>query len=245
MSVVDHEEAELIMSLHDSGMSFEDIAFKVGRTGPTISKVVKRFSPTHKLATRYIKANALVLAERIVKLADVDQATDILTRPNVGVLQPLAKNVEEGRGLFISVSHNSLGAIDTSVTVIDTTAVKKDGNDGDSSNGQVTPQRSSGVQEVNEPPRTLGPRPQEGSERETGRNLREHSGDAQGVGQEREQPSAIRERRQLSRPNRLPQRVKIRPATMPFAKPHSRPLVLDTQKRSNVNLRYDVVEPDA
>lgn len=107
---VDDEEAEAILEELDKGADMKSVAFKFGRDHSTISRIKKRFHPTAKLATRLIKASAMELAQRVIDKADVNQALDILSRPNIDVLKPQSKGDSGGTGIFISVGNDSLGA---------------------------------------------------------------------------------------------------------------------------------------
>src|SRR5262245_59220066 len=78
----------------------------------TVYGVQRRLRPTVGLAEDYLRANAFKLATRVVRKANVDQAMNILSRPNVGVLHPAAGAGEGGGSRFmIGVSIDSLGAV--------------------------------------------------------------------------------------------------------------------------------------
>lgn len=81
----------------------------------TIYKVQRRFTPTTDAATMYLQANALRLAMRVTRRANVDQALNILSRPNIGVLeQPNSEGVGGG-GFMIGVAVDSLGGVKVGV----------------------------------------------------------------------------------------------------------------------------------
>jgi hypothetical protein len=93
------------------------IAEEYGRTQETIYGLVRRFNPSTDAAEALIKANALRLAVRVVRKANVDQAIDILSRPNMGVLQPTQQAGSGGGGFFLSVQADSCGAVVKVATV--------------------------------------------------------------------------------------------------------------------------------
>jgi hypothetical protein len=87
------------------------LATQFDRTPATILNLLKRFRPTTKTAQSYMEAQALKLAMRVVRNADVDQAIDVLSRPNLAVLAP-AKEIASGpQGFFLSVQAENLGAV--------------------------------------------------------------------------------------------------------------------------------------
>lgn len=81
------------------------------KTPEAIYRIVRRFLPTHDLAEQYLKASALTLAMRVVKRGNVDQAIEVLSRPNLGVLAPAKTESAGGAGFFISVNMGDLGAV--------------------------------------------------------------------------------------------------------------------------------------
>lgn len=75
----------------------------------TIYALVKRLEPTTGLAQTYIKAGALRLAKRIVAKASVAESIEVLSRPNIGVLES-RQQATGGGGFFLSISKDSCGA---------------------------------------------------------------------------------------------------------------------------------------
>jgi hypothetical protein len=105
------EERDWMLTLMDGGASNADVARKSNRSAEAVARVRADYFPTAKLATRYLQANALKLAERIVSDATVEEAIDVLTRPNIGVLA-VAKAAMDGQGnVFLSISTSSLGGV--------------------------------------------------------------------------------------------------------------------------------------
>lgn len=78
----------------------------------TVEAILKRYAPTVHVAQHYLQARSLKLAMRVVRKANVDQAIDILSRPNIGVLDPIVgKGGLGGGGFFLSVETSALGAV--------------------------------------------------------------------------------------------------------------------------------------
>lgn len=89
---------------------------KLGRTVDSVYWHTKKLRNTTALATDILKAGAAGLAQRIIEKANVDQAIEVLTRSNIGVLAP--KSAGEGGGgggIFINVQAENLGAVKVGV----------------------------------------------------------------------------------------------------------------------------------
>lgn len=93
----------------DEGKSASEVAFTLGRAVSSISRLRSNYSSTAKLATRLIRANAEKLAQRVINHATVDEAIQVLSRPNIDVLKPPSRS-DGNTGIFISVGAGSLGA---------------------------------------------------------------------------------------------------------------------------------------
>lgn len=91
-------------------MKISEIAAALDRRHETILKYVRTLTDSTALAQQYLKSRAIDLVKRIVKKADVDQAIDILSRPNIGVLKPIQTS-KEGPQILISVNQGSLGGV--------------------------------------------------------------------------------------------------------------------------------------
>lgn len=102
--------------------TIREVAREFGRDESTISRLLKQFRPTTELARATILARASQLVERVADKADVDQLIDILSRPNVGVLEPVAgKGGGSGGanvGILVSVQQGSLAAIATNTETV-------------------------------------------------------------------------------------------------------------------------------
>jgi hypothetical protein len=102
------------------GEACRQIAPLYDRHVDTIINLVRRLtSDTTEVAGHYMKSNALRLAMRVVRDANVQQSMDILERPNMGVLAPKKAAGEGSRGFFLTVSADSCGAVKASVGMIE------------------------------------------------------------------------------------------------------------------------------
>ena len=99
------------------GETCELIGAKYHRSPDVIARLVQRFNPTIDSASRYIKANALKLAMRVVREANVQESIDILGRENLGVLAPKQSGGAGQGGFFLSVQADSCGAVKVAVGV--------------------------------------------------------------------------------------------------------------------------------
>ncbi len=98
--------------------SCRKVSGDMGITPETVYAVQKRLRPTTEIATEYIRANALKLAARVVRKANVDQAMTLLSRPNIGVLDPQGEGgVGGGRQFMIGVAMDSLGSVKVGVQI--------------------------------------------------------------------------------------------------------------------------------
>lgn len=60
-------ERLLVVKLHDDGLTQVEIAQRLGRSQSTISDTLAEFADTTELAKRYFDANALSMAENVVR----------------------------------------------------------------------------------------------------------------------------------------------------------------------------------
>lgn len=221
---MDAAEQVAILKLLDEGWNLSQVASKSGRSVAAISRLRAKYTPTTDLAARFIKASALSMVQRVVEKGTTDQFIDVLTRPNVGVLEPVAKGGGgDFGGVHISVSAGSVGAI--------VTATKEIGNGQTGSQGQHALLPAGG---------SVGP----------GEDSWATEGDAGGVAQvgpeydaERTvvekapvEPADERRGRRRHGVQRLVQRdEKVKP----------RAAILNKKRpKSSIHLRYDVVEPE-
>lgn len=90
-----------------------EVSAEFGRDIHTISKLLKRLRPTTELARATLLSRANELVTRVADKADIDQLIDVLSRPNVGVLDPVANKGGGGAhvGILVSVSPAHLAAL--------------------------------------------------------------------------------------------------------------------------------------
>lgn len=94
---------------------YEAIGELVGRSPDVVRMIIGRLKPTNGLARVYIQSKAMKLAMKVVREANTAQAIDILSRPNMGVLDPMKQTNQEG-GFFMSMTADSCGAVKIGVT---------------------------------------------------------------------------------------------------------------------------------
>lgn len=82
----------------------------------SIASVIARYQPTTELAQVILKKGAMRLAARIVRRANVTEAIDVLSRPNIGVLDPIKKQ-EGGGGFIMSITAESCGTVKVGVAI--------------------------------------------------------------------------------------------------------------------------------
>lgn len=75
--------------------------------------MLQRLRPTTDIAKMLLKASAVKLVKRVIKKANVAESMDILSRPGIDVLNPVAKG-EMGNGptgFFLTVNADTCGAV--------------------------------------------------------------------------------------------------------------------------------------
>lgn len=94
------------------------VAEDMGIDVTTIYSVQKRMRPTTEVATQYLKSQSLKLAMRVVRKANVEQAMNILSRPNIGVLDaPTGGTGGGGHQFMVGVAIDSLGSVRVGVQI--------------------------------------------------------------------------------------------------------------------------------
>ena len=99
------------------GESCEIIGQQFGRSKEVVYSLIRRFIPSVDGAEAYVKSQALRLAMRVVRKANVDQAINILERSNIGVLAPTAESQGQ-TGFFLSVKAENLGAVSIQAAMV-------------------------------------------------------------------------------------------------------------------------------
>jgi hypothetical protein len=90
----------------------------MGLPAHTVYELIRRLRSTTDVATQYIQSNALKLAMRVVRKANVDQAIGVLSRPNIGVLDPAGEGGGGGgRQFMVGVAMDSLGSVKVGVQI--------------------------------------------------------------------------------------------------------------------------------
>ena len=97
--------------------SCERVGRVMGWPATTIWALQKRLQPTTDLATDILKAGSANLAKKIVRKATVDQAIEVLSRTNIGVLSPAKEQGNQGQQFVIGVNVDSLGAVSVGVKI--------------------------------------------------------------------------------------------------------------------------------
>ncbi len=87
------------------------MALKFGTHEMTMWALWKKYRDSRHIAGIYLKAQAFRMAQSIVEHGTPADHIDVLTRPNIAVLQPTVKGETGGTGLFISVSAATCGAM--------------------------------------------------------------------------------------------------------------------------------------
>lgn len=93
----------------------DKIGVESSRSTGTIWAIVKRMTPTVDVAQDYFRANAFRMAHKIVKEGSPQLLVDVLSRPNVGALDPIKQESGGGGGFFLSVQADSCGAVTVAV----------------------------------------------------------------------------------------------------------------------------------
>lgn len=91
--------------------AYSEAAERVGVMPADVRHHVTALRSTVALARMKIRAKASVMVDRIVEKAPTSELIDILSRPNVGVLDPAQKGAQGGGGFILSVGLDSLGGV--------------------------------------------------------------------------------------------------------------------------------------
>lgn len=117
------QETAIALTLHRKGFSLNQIGQQLHRHHDTIRQAIEPFMDSTELAQQRLRGAALQLVERVIEGADVDQALDVLSRPNVGVLQPVAQqgnssNVQVNIGILPPGCEQGVAVIEASATEV-------------------------------------------------------------------------------------------------------------------------------
>lgn len=83
----------------------------------TVYTAQNRLQPSTDIAADVLRAGAFKLAQRVLRKGNVDQAIDVLSRPNIGVLAPAKESGSSGPAFRIGVQVDALGAISVGVAM--------------------------------------------------------------------------------------------------------------------------------
>lgn len=87
------------------------IGAEFGRHETTIRALIERLRPTNNLATDYLRSQSLRMAMKVVRRANVSELIDVLSRPNIGVLEPVKQSGKDGGGFILSLATDSCGGV--------------------------------------------------------------------------------------------------------------------------------------
>lgn len=94
---------------------YELVGDKLGYEWKVIGRVYRMMQPTTMAAADLIRARAFRMTSKLVRTANNEQIIDILSRPNIGVLDPIKKGDGGGAGIFIGVDAGTCGAVSVSI----------------------------------------------------------------------------------------------------------------------------------
>src|SRR4051812_20256236 len=104
-----------ILDFIEKGKSVQEAAAEFGRDVSTIRQLLLELRPTTTLARATLRARSAEILDHVIDKGDVDQLIDLLSRPNVGVLDvtptPKGGGVSVGWGIAVSVSPGSFPAV--------------------------------------------------------------------------------------------------------------------------------------
>jgi hypothetical protein len=116
---IDDEEALDILSLFKKSAAkgyapaqiYRYIGRCQGRHPKTIENFLRRHRSTVELAQIKLKASASKIVQKVIEKAPTHELIDLLSRPNIGVLEPMKKQDITNNGFIINVQADSLGAV--------------------------------------------------------------------------------------------------------------------------------------
>ena len=126
----DYEKEVIVRHLKTGDKTDLDIAAMTGWSEREIRDIRAEYFPRVGLALDYLRARSLEMAKRVVEEANVEEALDLLSRPNIGVLEPIPKaSAKMQVGFFTNIQTGSLGAVQppSPVTVIETVPIRTSG----------------------------------------------------------------------------------------------------------------------
>lgn len=96
---------------------YDKVSAETGWPPTMILRVHRGLASTTNAATQLFRARAVRMAQKVLRKADPAQLIDILSRPNIGVLEPIKKEAAPGAGgFFLSVQAEACGAVNVAVS---------------------------------------------------------------------------------------------------------------------------------
>lgn len=123
---LDDDELNDILSIFEESLRkgfqpascYKYVAMRLGRSPGVIKNALGRIRSTTKLAEAKLRAGSSQMVDRLMAEADASQLMNILSRPNIGVLEPAAKEGGNGfNGFKIAVQADTCGAVQIGVQV--------------------------------------------------------------------------------------------------------------------------------
>lgn len=106
------DEQVAILRLRQDGKSIQAIADIIERSYDCVRAFIAKWPDTRPLAEAVFQRGAVTMAQHVLERGTVDNHIDVLSRPNMGVLAPVAKGGGGGGLSFqISVTTASLGVV--------------------------------------------------------------------------------------------------------------------------------------
>lgn len=109
--IIDEYEAAKKVPGTSEWDAYKAAAQAVGVTAAMVQQHVKALRSTVRLAKMKILAKSSAMVDKIVEKAPTNELIDILSRPNVGVLEPAQKGQQSNGGFILSVAMDSCGAV--------------------------------------------------------------------------------------------------------------------------------------
>lgn len=110
-AIIDEYEAAKRVPGTSEWAAYQAAAKAVGVGVAEVQAQVKALRSTVRLAKMRILAKSSAMVNKIIDKAPTGELIDILSRPNVGVLEPAQKGAQGSGGFILSVAMDSCGAV--------------------------------------------------------------------------------------------------------------------------------------
>lgn len=97
----------LILKLSDEGKTQHQVAQMVGCSQATVSRTLAAFQDTRALAKSHLHNNAIRLAERVIKQANVEESLEVLDRLDVAPKKERGGNSHTGVQVIVNMPGQS------------------------------------------------------------------------------------------------------------------------------------------